>query len=54
MLSDYHQGFVPSEDILEVLRGWNAYAKQGNTYGLRKELQIGIENILLTLNHPHP
>jgi len=34
----YKSEKIEKEDIQETLQGWNAYAKQGNTYKLRKKL----------------
>lgn len=39
MLIEKHQNkSCDIYEILQVLEGWNGYAKQGNTYGLRKRL----------------
>jgi len=34
----YKSGKIEKETIQEILQGWNAYAKQGNSYKLRKKL----------------
>jgi hypothetical protein len=34
----YESGDVSAEDVAKSLEGWLAYAKQGNTFKLRKTL----------------
>ena len=43
MIQFYKSKIIEKEDIQETLRGWNAYAKQGNTYKLRKKLNKTIK-----------
>ena len=37
-LKQFQQGELTEEKFKEILQGWNAYAKWGNSHNLRKEL----------------
>ena len=39
------QAEVEYDSIYDVLEGWNAYAKQANTYNLRKKIAADIEKM---------
>lgn len=39
-------GHVESWKVIETMRGWNAYAMQGNTYKLRKEIECHAKSSL--------
>ncbi len=43
LLSLYKAGITGAGAVLETLRGWNAYAKQGNTYLLRQRITAIVE-----------
>jgi len=43
----YKEGHRSFEDIFEVYRGWQAYAKWGNTRKLREDIKIRIIKVLL-------
>ncbi|MCK4670296.1 MAG: hypothetical protein KAT43_03755 [Nanoarchaeota archaeon] len=47
MLEFYKSKNIDAKDIQETLRGWNAYAMQGNTYKLREILAITIKQELM-------
>ena len=44
LLEKYHSKKTDHRLIIEVLQGWNAYAKQGNTYHLRQRFTTYIRN----------
>jgi len=46
LLQEYEHSLLNVQDILNVLHGWNGYAKIGNTYQLRKELEKSIKTEL--------
>ena len=46
LIGEYQDKFSDAQDILRVLEGWNGYAKQGNTYALRKRLTAQLTKIL--------
>jgi hypothetical protein len=37
-INDFNKGQLKLENLVESFQGWNAYAKQANTYRLRKKL----------------
>ena len=49
LLDNYQLGSADAYDVLEVLQGWNAYAKNGNTYKLRQNLWGGVREKLCML-----
>lgn len=46
LAESFKKGAVEYWDILEVLQGWNAYAKHANTYNLRKRLLYRLQTSL--------
>ena len=42
----YKEGIKRFEDIFEIYKGWQAYAKWGNTYKLREQIKKEIVDIL--------
>ena len=48
LLKSYHLNLTDTEEILDVLYGWNAYACQANTYHLRQKLSSQVENSFVT------
>lgn len=49
-VNEYAQGTINAWQVLESLKGWNAYAMQGNTYHLRQRFRTKIERAL-TIPH---
>jgi hypothetical protein len=42
-IKDYHKGKISKEELLEIFQGWNAYAKQANSFKLRKEISLFLQ-----------
>jgi len=47
---DYELGLTDAQTVLNRLHGWNGYATQGDTYGLRKKIRQYIEHQLQKKN----
>ncbi|MBI4148107.1 RNA-directed DNA polymerase [Candidatus Woesearchaeota archaeon] len=46
VLDEYEFGICDSTTVLDMIKGWNAYAMHGNTYNLRKRLSCKVEQEL--------
>ena len=44
-VEEYKQGKILKEKLLKSFQGWNAYAKQANSYKLRKNVVRMINNL---------
>ncbi|MBS3124896.1 group II intron reverse transcriptase domain-containing protein [Candidatus Woesearchaeota archaeon] len=52
LLDAYEQENIDASQIIEILRGWNGYAANGNTYTLRQKLTSTLHKELLTRRPP--
>ena len=44
-VKNYKKGKIPREKLLESFQGWKAYTKWADTYRLRKQILININNL---------
>lgn len=52
LISEYHDGTIGHETVTTTLQGWNAYAANANTYGLRQHLEWRVTNALAGATRP--
>ena len=53
LIRRYHVSRSDAQQVIDVFRGWNAYAMQGNTYHLRQRLKKSIEDRLIKKINKH-